>query len=129
MDQRKSIHYKAIFKQDNQIDTIEYKAVGTYHDGEKRRLSFQSEGHTIDIVYDEQRITLKHDQSTLLLNKDKVVWSDYQLPYGQVQLCTKVKKFDVHHHHFQLKYELYDHQSLISTVYIYITMLPFVEDN
>ena len=124
----KHIIYKTIFKQDGDIETVEYKAKGVLHVGQKKQLSFAIPEHVIDIIYDDQHITLKHDQSLLKLHKDKEIWSEYQLPYGSVLLKTKVLLFKATDEQLKLKYELHDQNGLISTAYILITMIPLIEE-
>lgn len=128
MYQNKKIHYKAIFKQDGDTESVEYKANGVLHHGEKTCLSFQTPENTIDISYGNQEICLKNGHSLLNLHLNKEIWNQYQLPYGSVMLRTKVLLFETNDERIKLKYELYDQQSLISTVYIFITMVPLVEE-
>ena len=122
MYQKKNIRYKSIFKQDGQSETIEYKGTGVLCHGETSHLNFEADGMTIDIGYNERGVTLKHGRSVLKFSFEKEVWNEYQLPYGQAILKTKLLKFVVHDEHIQMKYELYDQTGLISTVYIYISM-------
>lgn len=122
MYQNKMIQYKAIFKQDGQTDTVQYQAKGIFQQGEKTRLRFDIPENTIDISYSHHKICLKNGHSVLNLDLEKDIWNQYQLPYGNVLLKTKVKRFEANHQHIKLTYELYDQQSLISTVYILITM-------
>lgn len=125
MYQTKHIHYKTIFKQDGQSETIEYKAKGVLHIGEISQLSFNTPEGTIDIRYGEKGISLMHGVSRLNFEYDKEVWNQYQLPYGSVTLKTKLLKFEANEKHIKMKYELYDQGGLISTAYILITMIPY----
>lgn len=129
MDLSKHIIYKTIFKQDEQTETVEYKAKGVLHIANNHHLSFAIPDHVIDINYNEKEVILKHDQSILKLHKDKEVWNEYQLPYGCVALKTKVLMLKTSEEQLKLKYELYDQSGLISTAYILITMLPLIEDD
>ena len=90
-------------------------------------LKFDIPENTIDISYNQDEIILKYGQSCLKLNLHKEIWNQYQLPYGQAILKTKVCLFEANDHHIKLKYELYDQQSFISTVYILITMSSMEE--
>ena len=127
MYQNKYIQYKAIFKQDGETETIQYQANGLSHKGKKTCLKFDIPENTIDISYGEDEICLKHGQSCLKLNVNKDIWNQYQLPYGQALLKTRVCLFEANDHRIKLKYELHDQQSLISTVYIFITMTTVEE--
>ncbi len=127
MYQNKYIQYKAIFKQNGETETIQYHANGIFHQGKKTSLKFDIPENTIDISYNQDEIILKYGQSCLKLNLHEEIWNQYQLPYGQAILKTKVCLFEANDHHIKLKYELYDQQSFISTVYILITMSSMEE--
>lgn len=125
MYQTKQIHYKAIFKQDHDQHKIEYKAKGLFHQDQKTSLDFDTpEGH-IQISYDDQEVHLQHGNSLLKFHKEKPLWNQYQLPYGSVALKTKLLKFQNNQDSMKMKYELYDQQGLISTVYIMVTMKAY----
>lgn len=117
------IRYKAVFLQDNRKETVEYKEKGMYKDGEKKCISFTTQGNKIEITYDEKRITLKQGDSILKMHRDKEIWNEYLLPYGSVQLKTKVLMYSASHDALKLKYELYDFNGLLMSVYILITMI------
>lgn len=125
MYQTKQIHYKAIFKTKDQSETVEYKAKGLLVSGQQNELSFQANQETIQIIYDEKGVLLKHGDSCLRFEFQKDVWNDYQLPYGQAYLKTRLLKFEANDQCLKMKYELSDQQGLISKVYILITMLPY----
>ena len=125
MYQTKNIHYKSIFKQDGQSETIEYKSKGILHVGQKTQLSFDTKEGTIEITYGKEGIILKHGISMLKFDFDKEVWNQYQLPYGLVPLKTKLLKFEANEDRIKMKYDLYVQNGLISTAYILITMIPY----
>ncbi|MEG0452745.1 MAG: DUF1934 family protein [Coprobacillus sp.] len=124
MYKTKRIHYKSIFKTDDQNETIEYKAQGIVHIDKDTHIQFKTKENLIDIVYNLDKITLKHNESILELSKDKEVWNQYQLPYGSVALKTKLLVFEASEEKIKIKYELYDEVTLISTVYILVTLMP-----
>ncbi|KXU47446.1 MAG: DUF1934 family protein [Coprobacillus cateniformis] len=124
MYQTKNIHYKAIFKQDGQSETIEYKAKGILHNGEKTLVSFETEAGKIDMSYDENGVSLSHGDSLLYFDFHKDHWNQYKLPYGSVPLKTRLLKFEANEERIKMKYELHDQRGLISTVYILMTMIP-----
>lgn len=121
MNQTKQIHYKAIFKQDGDQQTVEYKAKGYICYGQKTSLYFQTSQGKIQISYDDKEVHLKNGDSLLRFHKEKMVWNQYQLPYGMVELKTELMKFQSGDDVLKMKYALYDHQGLISTVYIMVT--------
>lgn len=125
MYQTKNIHYKSIFKQDGQSETIEYKSKGILHMGQKTQLSFDTKDGTIEITYGKDEIALKHGKSELKFEVHKEVWNAYQLPYGTVSLKTQLLKFEANEERIKMKYHLYDQGGLISTAYILITMIPY----
>lgn len=130
MNQTKQIHYKAIFKQDGDQQTVEYKARGFMRMGLKTSLHFQMSQGKIQISYDEREVFLQNGNSLLRFHKEKTLWNQYQLPYGTVELKTELLKFQTSHDLIKMKYALYDHQGLISTVYIMVTFKdePVMED-
>lgn len=127
MYQTKHIHYKAIFKQDGQQETMEYKVNGIVdlQSKDKTWIHFQSQEGIVQIIYDQQEVTLQHGESVLLLKKHEDVHNVYQLPYGQVHLTTRLLKLEANEQRMQMKYELYDQQGLLSTVYVMVTFLPY----
>lgn len=125
MYQTKQIHYKAIFKNHDQSESIEYKTKGIFHKEKKIYLTFDADDMTIHIEYDEKGIKLKHGQSQLYFQFDKDTWNKYQLPYGSVPLKTKLLKFNANDDYIKMKYELYDQEGLVSTAYVYITMRSY----
>ena len=130
MNQTKQIHYKAIFKQDGDQQTVEYKARGFMRMGLKTSLHFQTSQGKIQISYDEKEVFLQNGNSLLRFHKEKTLWNQYQLPYGTVELKTELLKFQTSHDLIKMKYALYDHQGLISTVYVMVTFKdePVMED-
>lgn len=127
MYQRKSIKYKAIFKQDGNTETIEYNAQGILHKGDMNCLSFQTKENTIDIRYGNDEICLKNNDSLLHFHLNNEIWNDYKLPYGSIPLRTKVLLFETNDNHIKMKYELYDQSSLITTAYLLISIRPLEE--
>lgn len=123
MYQTKKIIYKSVFKSGNDKETVEYKETGMIKRGEKTTISFRSGEQMIEISYDEHEVILKNNQSILRLKEGKDVLNEYQLPYGTVLLKTRMLNHKFKEDHFQLKYELYDNNFLISTVYIVINMI------
>ncbi len=125
MYKTKHVHYKAIFKQDEQTETIEYKAKGLLNENKETQLLFEANGMNIHMTYGENGIFLKQNQSVLFFDYQKEQWNRYQLPYGEVLLKTKLLSFQANEERIKMKYELYDHSGILSTVYIFITMLPY----
>lgn len=124
MYKTKRIHYKSIFKTDDQSETIEYKAQGIVYIDKDTHIQFKAEENLIDIIYNIDKVVLKHNHSILELSKDKDVWNQYQLSYGSVALKTRLILLETTQDRIKIKYELYDEVALISTVYILITLLP-----
>ena len=125
MNQTKQVHYKAIFKQGDEKQTIEYKVDGWIDYGQKTRLHFQTDQGKIQISFDEVEVHLQNGDSLLRFHKEKKVWNHYQLPYGTVELKTELLKFKASSKMIQMKYALYDHQGMISMVYIMITLKDY----
>lgn len=121
MNQTKQIHYKAIFKQDGDKQTVEYKAKGFISIGQKTSLHFQTSQGKIQISFDEKEVHLQNGDSLLRFHREKTLWNHYQLPYGTIELKTELLRFQTSHDLIKMKYALYDHQGLISTVYVMVT--------
>lgn len=124
MYQTKHVYYKTIFKQDGQSETIEYKAQGVLSKGQETHLSFSIQDDTIHIFYDQESVTLNHGHSTLKFDFQGEIWNQYELPYGTVPLKTKLLLFEANDDRIKMKYELYDHQGLLLTAYVLITLIP-----
>ncbi len=124
MYQAKKIHYKAIFKQDNQSETIEYKVNGMIHHGDNVDIMFDVDDKTIHIRYGKNGVVLSQGDSQLRFEYQKEVWNQYHIHYGTVTLKTKLIKFEANEERLKMKYELHDQKELISTAYIYISMIP-----
>lgn len=123
MYQLKKIIYKSVFKSDQQKEVIEYKEEGKITQGRLREISFQTNGHVISIHHDDHQVILSHDGSTLHLLKDKLIQNQYKLYDYEVSLTTKLINLVVRDDFLGIKYELYDGNGLISTVYITINMI------
>jgi len=122
---RKNIYYKSIFKQDGQTETIEYKCQGNvFKQDQYIHIAFESKGNQIDIAYNDKEVILQNNKSKLYFDFHKKIWSNYQLPYGIARLGTRLLVFEVNSDRLKMKYELYDQQGFISTVYILVTMTP-----
>lgn len=122
MSVQKKIRYHAIFKTDDQKDHIQYDVKADYHKGKKTVLSFQAEGHQIKISYDAYQIDLQNDQSHLHLDIRKDVLNHYQIAYGMIIVRIRTLLFEGTDDHIQLKYEIYEQDELLTTVYLFITM-------
>lgn len=82
MYQTKKIHYKAIFKQNEETETIEYKAKGILYKDKQTQVSFETKEGTICMTYSQEEVLLSHGHSQLQFHFDKSTWNDYQLHYG-----------------------------------------------
>lgn len=123
MYQTKKIHYKAIFKQNEETETIEYKAKGILYKDKQTQVSFETKEGTICMTYSQEEVLLSHGHSQLQFHFDKSTWNDYQLPYGSVPLKTNLLKFEANDERIKMKYELHDQGGLISTVYLMMTLI------
>ncbi|MEG0277146.1 MAG: DUF1934 domain-containing protein [Coprobacillus sp.] len=124
MYKTKRIHYRSIFKSEDQNETVEYKSKGIVHIDKDTHIQFKSKGNLIHITFNKDKVILRNNDSILELSKDKEVWNQYQLAYGSVALKTKLLLFEESEDKVKIKYELYDETALISTVYILMTLMP-----
>lgn len=113
------VQYKAIFQQDGQQDTIAYKAQGKLHQKEETTtITFKHDQEIIEIQYDLQHVILKHGQSLLYFQYDQDCFNQYQLPYGTINMTTRLLKFSTVHQNIHMKYQLLQQNEIISTVYL-----------
>jgi hypothetical protein len=123
MYQKKQIIYKSIFINGDNKETVELKVEGKVYQGDTTIISFKTDDFLCELSYNDQHIILKNNQSQLRLVKNQRVKNLYKVPYGEVLLETKLLNFKFNENHLGIKYELYDNDYLISTVYITINML------
>ena len=128
MKMKKMINYKSIFVSDDQKDTMHFKVEGEYIEKEKTMIRFSHDDLHIQIAYKDDDIYLKNNDSMLHLNKDIMVENDYKVAYGSFVLVTKVLLFEANESHLKLKYELYQKDTLVSTVYILVSMSDIEEE-
>lgn len=112
------VHYKALFITDNDRDTVEYKEIGKL---KKNKLSFNH----ISIYYDDYKIILKNNHSSLLFDYYKDTYNQYDVGYGKVNITTRLLKFTKKDHSIKMKYQLLDHNDVMTTVYILVEMIPY----
>jgi uncharacterized beta-barrel protein YwiB (DUF1934 family) len=123
MYQKKQIIYKSIFINGDNKETVELKVEGKVYQGDTTIISFKTDDFLCELSYNDQHIILKNNQSQLRLVKNQRVKNLYKVPYGEVLLETKLLNFKFNENQLGIKYELYDNDYLISTVYITINML------
>ena len=128
MKTKKMINYKSIFVSDGQKDTMQFKVIGEYIENEKTMIRFSHEDLHVQIAYKNDDIYLKNNDSLLHLNKDVMIENDYKVAYGSFVLKTKVLMFEANDSHIKLKYELYQQNTLVSTVYILVGMSDIEEE-
>ena len=122
------INYKSIFVSDGQKDSMQFKTVGEYIVSEKTMIRLEHEDIRMQIAYKEKDIWLKNNDSMLHLNVDMMVENDYKVAYGSFTLVTKVLMFVANESQLKLKYELYQGDSLVSTVYILMSLSNIDEE-
>ena len=71
MNQTKQVHYKAIFKQGDEKQTIEYKVDGWIDYGQKTRLHFQTDQGKIQISFDEVEVSSTKWRFTVKIHKER----------------------------------------------------------
>jgi hypothetical protein len=119
---KKIINYKSIFVSDGQTDSMKFKVIGDYIVNEKTMIRLSHEDLRMQIAYKDKDIWLKNNDSMLHLNVDMMIENDYKVAYGRFILVTKVIMFEADESHLKLKYELYQADTLVSTVYILMSM-------
>lgn len=128
MNMKKTINYKSIFVNDGQKDSMQFKVIGEYIVSDKTMIRLEHEEMRMQIAYKNSDIYLKNNNSMLHLNTDIMVENNYTLAYGSVILVTKVLLFEADESHLKLKYELYQSDALVSTVYILMSMSDVEEE-
>lgn len=116
------VNYKAIFKYPEHKESISYKEKGYFQQtNTTKSIIFDSKQDHIEIHIKQQEVHLKNNHTTLRLVKDHKITNQYQSAYGMMELITKLILLE-DGNTIKIKYQLFDHQAMISEVYILITM-------
>ena len=88
---KKRISYECLLVNGPVKEKVKYKEIGDHYEVKGvHHISFEVEGKPMHIQYDDTHVHLVNDQSVLHFNKDMRVPNKYTLPYGVVELHTKV---------------------------------------
>ncbi len=120
---QKKIVYKSVFQSEESKDIVKLEGIGNVIYNDMIRISFQDKGSVIEIRYSDEKLVLKNNESVLHFKRNKMVLNRYQMMYGEVFFKTKLLQLKYSDDFVGIKYELYDDNGLISTVYITINMI------
>jgi Domain of unknown function (DUF1934). len=120
---QKKIVYKSVFQSEESKDIVKLEGIGNVIYDDMIRISFQDKGSVIEIRYSDEKLVLKNNESVLHFKRNKMVLNRYQMMYGEVFFKTKLLQLKYSDDFVGIKYELYDDNGLISTVYITINMI------
>lgn len=116
------VNYKAIFKYPEHKETISYKERGYFQNIDNTKsIVFDSGENHIEIHIKQHEVQLKNNYTTIRLVKERKIINQYQSEYGMMELITKLILLE-DGDTIKIKYQLFDHQTMISEVYILITM-------
>ena len=106
-------------------ETVEINASGTIHDQEdKTKVYFENEGHLFEIIFDQNTLKLKQNESVLHFALDEDIDNDYQTPYGTLSLQTSLERLTIKEDVVHIKYHLKQNDVLVSTVYMQLFWMP-----
>ena len=122
------ILYKSIFKYEDHNETLTYEERGTLtQDQEQFIIAFKVNNERIEIHHSDSYVTLKHGPALLAFSLHEPMTSPYPLAHGVVDLTGKVISLKSREDSLHFVYELYDHEVLLSTVYLMVRLLPVEE--
>ena len=108
---KKRISYECLLVNGPVKEKVKYKEIGDH---------YEVEGKPMHIQYDDTHVHLVNDQSVLHFNKDMRVPNKYTLPYGVVELHTKVISLEYREGTMKFIYELYDQEHLVTKAYMMV---------
>lgn len=116
------VKYRSVFKYDNHQETIKFDTNGylkTTSNG--KMISFKGDKEIkIEIMLD--KVILHSGKSMLHLVLNDEIVNEYETDYGVVLLKTKLISYQ-YENPLKLRYELYDGNNLISSVYLMVSYL------
>lgn len=116
------VKYHSIFKYDNHQESIKFDTNGyleNKNDGKIIRFKKDTE---IKIEAMEDKVVLHNGKSILHLALNEEILNKYQTEYGVVLLKTRLLSCESGNP-FKIRYELFDGENLISSVYLMISYL------
>ena len=118
---KKRISYECLLVNGPVKKKVKYKEIGDHYEVKGvHHISFEVEGKPMHIQYDDTHVHLMNDQSVLHFNKDMRVPNKYTLPYGVVELHTKVISLEYREGTMKFIYELYDQEHLVTKAYMMV---------
>lgn len=118
---KKRISYECLLVNGPVKEKVQYKEVGEYYEAKGvHYISFNVEDKPMRIQYDDVHVHLTNDQSVLHFNKDLRVPNSYTLPYGVVELHSRMISLKYNESSMKFVYELYDQEHLVTKAYMMI---------
>ena len=114
---KKRISYECLLVNGPVKEKVKYKEIGDHYEVKGvHHISFEVEGKPMHIQYDNTHVHLVNDH----FNKDMRVPNKYTLPYGVVELYTKVISLEYREGTMKFIYELYDQEHLVTKAYMMV---------
>ena len=116
------IKYKSVFKYDDHQEVIKFDTNGCLKNTSNGKIISFKGDKEIKIEIMSDKVILHNGSSVLHLNLNDEIVNEYQTDYGVVLLKTKLISYQCENP-LKLKYELYDGNNLISSVYLLVSYL------
>lgn len=115
------VKYRSIFKYENQQESINFDTNGYLNrlDDKHLEISFVADKQ-IKIEIENEQVILHNGNSVLKMQLGKDIQNNYQTEYGSVLLKCRLLSLQSENP-LKLKYELYDGEELISSVYVIVS--------
>ncbi len=103
-------------------DSVEYNVTGVIQqkNGLERIVFTNQQKVEFEISYDKTTLQLRQNQSFLKMDLHQLVYNLYDTPYGKIELNAKLLKLEKKSNILNIKYELYQGDYHVSTIYMHI---------
>lgn len=126
---KKRISYECLLINGDVKEKVQYKELGDHFESKGiHHIAFEVKGNPIHIQYDEKHVHLVNGQSVLHFNKDLRVPNSYALPYGTIELNTRIVSLKYREGSLKFVYELYDQDHLVTKAYMMVHYYDIEEE-
>lgn len=124
MEEKIKICYRSVIKhEDHQVsDHYEGEAIHQWQLGrENFRFTHQQYG-MMEIEINGNQLILKREQAKMVMQLYEKKAIHYQVPYGVIEMQALLKKLEKKHDKWQIIYDLYDGNQILSKCYLTIAL-------
>lgn len=116
------VKYHSVFKYDNHQESIKFDTNGYLENQDDCKIISFKRDTEIKIKIMDNKVILHNGKSILHLALNDEILNEYQTEYGVVLLKTRLISCESGNP-FKIRYELYDEENLISSVYLMVSYL------